>query len=91
MRRVASSTMAPVSTRSGMMMTSRASCGSLHRICGLAMLLASDTGQRQGDLLRLPWSSYDGTVIKLRQGKTGAYVSIPVADALKAALDAAPR
>jgi hypothetical protein len=30
-------------------------------------------------------------VIKLRQRKTGAYVSIPVAAALKVALDAAPR
>ena len=57
----------------------------------LAMLLAINTGQRQGDLLRLPWSAYDGTEIKLRQRKTGAYVPIPVADALKAALDAAPR
>ena len=26
----------------------------------LAMLLAINTGQRQGDLLRLPWSAYDG-------------------------------
>ena len=58
---------------------------------GMAMLLAINTGQRQGDLLRLPWSSYDGATIKLRQRKTGAYVPIPVADALKAALDAAPR
>jgi integrase len=57
----------------------------------LAMLLAVNTGQRQGDLLRLPWSAYDGTVIKLRQRKTGTYVPIPVADALKDALDAAPR
>jgi integrase len=57
----------------------------------LAMLLAINTGQRQGDLLKLPWSSYDGKVIKLRQRKTGVYVSIPVADALKVALDAAPR
>jgi integrase len=57
----------------------------------LAMLLAINTGQRQGDLLRLPWSAYDGTVIKLRQRKTGAYVPIPVADALKDALDTAPR
>ena len=57
----------------------------------LAMLLAINTGQRQGDLLRLPWSAYDGEVIKLRQRKTGAYVPIPVADTLKAALDAAPR
>ena len=57
----------------------------------LAMLLAINTGQRQGDLLRLPWSAYDGECLKLRQGKTGAHVTIPVAAALKAALDAAPR
>jgi len=55
------------------------------------MLLAINTGQRQGDLLRLPWSAYDGSVIKVRQRKTGEYVPIPVADALKAALDAAPK
>lgn len=57
----------------------------------LAMLLAVNTGQRQGDLLRLPWSGYDGTEIRLRQGKTGAYVPIPVTDELKLALDTAPR
>ena len=57
----------------------------------LAMLLAINTGQRQGDLLRLPWSAYDGKAIKLRQKKTGVYVPIPVADELKAALDAAPK
>jgi integrase len=57
----------------------------------LAMLLAVNTGQRQGDLLRLPWSAYDGESIKIRQRKTGAYVPIPVTDELKAALDAAPR
>lgn len=57
----------------------------------LAMLLAVNTGQRQGDLLRLPWSAYDGETIKLKQRKTGAYVPIPVSDDLKAALDVAPR
>jgi integrase len=57
----------------------------------LAMLLAVNTGQRQGDLLRLPWSAYDGNQINLRQRKTGQYVPIPVADALKAVLDVAPR
>ncbi len=31
---------------------------------GLAMLLALWTGQRQGDLLRLPWSAYDGVSIR---------------------------
>jgi len=57
----------------------------------LALLLALWTGQRQGDLLRLPWSAYDGKHIRLRQSKTGARVVIPVGAPLKAALDAAPR
>lgn len=52
-----------------------------------ALMLALWTGQRQGDLLRLRWADYDGRVIRLRQGKTGAYVSIPAADALKLELD----
>ena len=53
----------------------------------LPLTLALWTGQRQGDLLRLPWSAYDGTRIRLRQSKTGARVSIPVGTPLKAALD----
>ena len=57
----------------------------------LPLLLALWTGQRQGDLLRLPWSAYDGTHIRLRQGKTGGRVVIPVGAPLKAALDAAPK
>jgi integrase len=57
----------------------------------LPLTLALWTGQRQGDLLRLPWSAYDGSYIRLRQGKTGARVVIPVGAPLKAALDAAPR
>jgi hypothetical protein len=32
-----------------------------------AELLALWTGQRQGDLLRLPWSAYDGARIRLQQ------------------------
>jgi integrase len=55
----------------------------------LPLKLALWTGQRQGDLLRLPWSAYDGTHIRLKQGKTGARVAIPVGAPLKAALDAA--
>jgi integrase len=57
----------------------------------LPLLLALWTGQRQGDLLRLLWSAYDGTHIRLRQGKRGARVVIPVGAPLKAALDATPR
>jgi integrase len=55
----------------------------------LPLLLALWTGQRQGDLLRLPWSAYDGSTIRLRQSKTGARVEIPVGAPLKAALEAA--
>ena len=54
-------------------------------------MLALWTGQRQGDLLRLPWSAYDGKHIRLRQSKTGKPVVILVGAPLKAALDAAPR
>jgi len=57
----------------------------------LPLVLALWTGQRQGDLLRLPWSAYDGTRIRLRQSKTGARVSIPVGAPLKVALDAAAK
>ena len=57
----------------------------------LPLWLALWTGQRQGDLLRLPWSAYDGTHIRLRQGKTGARVVLPVGKPLKAALDAAQK
>jgi len=57
----------------------------------LPLLLALWTGQRQGDLLRLPWSAYDGTHIRWRQSKTGARVAIQVGAPLKAALDATPK
>lgn len=53
----------------------------------LPLLFALWTGQRQGDLLRLTWSAYDGTHIKLRQSKTGVRVQIPVGAPLKTALD----
>ena len=57
----------------------------------LAFALALNTGQRQGDLLLLPWSAYDGTRIRLTQSKTGVRVSIPVTESLKALLDTTPR
>jgi hypothetical protein len=55
----------------------------------LPLLLALWTGQRQGDLLRLPWSGYNGMQIKLRQSRTGCRVIVPVGAPLKIALDAA--
>ena len=57
----------------------------------LAFELALNTAQRQGDILRLPWSAYNGREIRLTQGKTGARVRIPVAGPLKSILDATPR
>ena len=59
-------------------------------------LLGLWTGQREGDLLRLPWSAYSGTHIRLRPRKSitkrhprGVTVVIPVGAPLKIALDAA--
>ena len=52
----------------------------------LPLMLALWTGQRQGDLLKLPWSGFDGTYIRLRQGKTRRRVTIPVGEPVKAAL-----
>ncbi len=53
-----------------------------------ALVLALWTGQRQGDLIKLMWSQYDGTHIRLKQGKTKKRVVIPVGAVLKVALDA---
>jgi integrase len=51
----------------------------------LPLLMALWTGQREGDLLRLAWSAYDGSVIRLRPRKTitrksptGRPVTVPV-------------
>jgi hypothetical protein len=56
-----------------------------------ALVIALETGQRQGDLLILPWSAYDGAWIRLRQKKTGARVNIPVTKRLRAVLEHSPR
>jgi integrase len=58
-----------------------------------ALIIGLHTGQREGDLLRLSWSSYDGGWIKLRQGKArrggtlGPLVEIPCTAALRRMLD----
>jgi integrase len=56
-----------------------------------ALVLALETGQRQADLLALPWSSYDGQWIRLRQHKTGRRVNVPVTRRLRAVLENTPR
>lgn len=56
-----------------------------------ALILALWTGQRQSDLLKLTWKAYDGTHLKLRQKKRGAFIRVKVSRELKEVLDAAPR
>jgi len=62
-----------------------------------ALILGLHTGQREGDLLRLPWSAYDGVRISLRQGKArrggklGPLVEIPCTAALRRMLDGMER
>jgi integrase len=62
-----------------------------------ALIIGLHTGQREGDLLRLAWSSYDGVRIRLRQGKArrggvpGPLVEIPCTVALRRMLDAMER
>jgi hypothetical protein len=58
-----------------------------------ALILALHTGQREGDLLRLPWSAYKGGYIALRQGKARRHgkpaplIEIPCTAALRRMLD----
>lgn len=58
-----------------------------------ALILALHTGQRQGDLLQLRWSNYDGEYISLRQAKSkragfrGKLINIPCTAALRSMLD----
>ncbi len=57
----------------------------------VGIMLGLWTGQRQGDLPRLPWSAYDGRRLQLRQSKTGRRVVVPVGGPLKALLDGMTR
>jgi len=56
-----------------------------------ALIVAIETGQRQADLLRLPWSAVVDNHIALRQAKTKVDVAIPISRRLRACLDAAPK
>ena len=56
-----------------------------------ALVLALWTGQRQGDLLRLPWSAYDGTHLRFRQSKTGRRMTMPAGMPLRALLECMER
>jgi integrase len=62
-----------------------------------ALILALHTGQREGDLLRLPWSAYKCDYIELRQGKArrrgkpAPLIQIPCTAALRRMLDGMER
>jgi integrase len=62
-----------------------------------ALIAALHTGQREGDLLRLPWSAYKGDCIELRQGKARRHgkpaplIQIPCTAALRRMLDGIER
>lgn len=49
------------------------------------------TAQRPGDVAVMQWGQYSGSVIRLRQRKTGKLVVVPCHSDLKAELDAAAR
>lgn len=51
------------------------------------VVLGLYTGQRRTDLIRMGWSAYDGTTIRLVQQKTGRPLILPVHPTLKAELD----
>ncbi len=50
-------------------------------------MMALQTGQRQGDLLKATWSAYDGRWLEVHQSKAGCRVHIPCSKNLIAALD----
>jgi hypothetical protein len=52
---------------------------------------AFDECQRQGNLLRLPWSSYDRGYLRLRQSKTGRRIVTPAGLPAKVLLDGTER
>lgn len=57
----------------------------------VAVALGAYAGIRQGDVLTLPWSSYDGDVIAARAAKTSEPIWVPAHRDLREVLDAAPR
>lgn len=62
-------------------------CGVASPELQAALLLALWTGQRQGDLLRLTLSAYDGTHIRLKQSKGNSRIKVLAGAPLKEWLD----
>jgi integrase len=57
----------------------------------LALRLALDTAQRQGDLVRLTWGQFRGGAIELRQNKGDKPIYVPCTQLLVAELQQAPK
>jgi hypothetical protein len=58
---------------------------------GLAAALAHNIGQREADILKMSWTQFDGSTIRLRQGKTGVWLDVPCTTELLDLLAATPR
>ena len=58
---------------------------------GTAAMLSAFLGQRQGDLLRLTWTSYQDGRVTLRQSKTGQLIEVPTVPELRARLEETKR
>lgn len=56
-----------------------------------AFMLATQTGQRIGDVLKMEWSQFDGSFIEVEQEKTGARLWVACPAALKDYLASLPR
>jgi integrase len=56
----------------------------------VAIALAAYTGLREGDIVRVTWTAYDGHAFETRAQKTGVPTWVPVHPRLAAILDAAP-
>ena len=57
----------------------------------LVLELALGTAQRRGDLVRLGWRHVINGTVAIRQNKTGAEVTVPIVQELRAAIDLCPR
>ena len=53
--------------------------------------MAVETGLRQGDLIRLPWSAVSDLSIQVKTSKRGKHVIIPVTEPLRSLLAEIPR
>ena len=66
-------------------------CGSVPENLKVALKIAVWTSARQGDILAMRWSDYDGKYLRFLNSKNNKMMSVPCGKALREVLDAAPR